>query len=186
MCDSILPAADGPAETAEAAQHFFRALRRLRLGSLSLAHVSRAENADKRPFGSAFWHNLARATWYAERAETPATNEISLGLYNRKNNVGRPGLAIGLDLRFEADRISVIRTNVADNEKLAVKLSLSQRMRHALRHGPKTLAILADELGGNVQTLHRYVLRYPNVFTRVSAPSRDGVERIALAERRSA
>jgi hypothetical protein len=185
ICDSIMPAADGPAETAEAAQHYFRALRQLRVGSLSLAHVSRAENADKRPFGSAFWHNLARATWYAERAETPVANEISVGLYNRKNNVGRPGLAVGLDLRFEEDRISVIRTNVADNEKLAVKLSLSQRMRHALKHGPKTVATLADELGGDVETLHRYVRRYPSVFTRVST-YRDGVERIALAERRSA
>ncbi len=186
ICDSIMPACDGPAETAEAAQRYFRALRRLRTGSLNIAHVSRAENADKRPFGSAFWHNLARATWYAERAETPtAEDEINVALLCRKNNMGRPGMAIGFDLRFEPDRIAITRSNVADNEQLAKKLTLVQRMRHALRRGPKTLAILAGELDGEVDTLDRYVRRYPNVFTRVSDQP-DGVTRVALLESRSA
>jgi hypothetical protein len=75
-----------------------------------------------------------------------------------------------------------------DTELVAFHLnrSLESMVAYADRkHGPKTLIVLAYELGRNVETLHRYVLRYPNVFTRVST-FRDGVDRIALVDRRSA
>jgi hypothetical protein len=188
ICDSIMPACDGPAETAEAAQRYFRALRRLRVGSMNLAHISRAEGADRRPFGSAFWHNLARATWYAERAESSLSDhEISVALYNRKNNMGRPGLAVGFDLKFEQDRIIVSRANPADNDQLAAKLSIAQRMWHALKRGPKPLEALAEELGAEVKTLERYTRdrnSKPALFTKVTGT--DGTVRVAIAERRLA
>ncbi|MGE0706166.1 MAG: hypothetical protein AB7P22_19775, partial [Vicinamibacterales bacterium] len=57
--DSVAFACDGPPEAAEVAADYFRAVRSIGIGSLHVAHVSKAENADQRPFGSAFWHNGA-------------------------------------------------------------------------------------------------------------------------------
>ena len=55
--DSVGFACDGPPEAAESALAYFRATRQLRIGGIHLAHVSKAETGDQRPFGSAFWHN---------------------------------------------------------------------------------------------------------------------------------
>jgi len=66
--DSIAFACDGPPEAAEVAGRYFRAVRSIGIGGLHVAHVSKAEDADRKPFGSAFWHNGARATWYVKRS----------------------------------------------------------------------------------------------------------------------
>ena len=55
--DSVGFACDGPPEAAESALKYFQAVRQLRIGGLHLAHVSKADTGDQRPFGSAFWHN---------------------------------------------------------------------------------------------------------------------------------
>src|SRR5688572_10760053 len=58
--DSVTFASDGPPEAAEVAGRYFRAVREIGCGSLHIAHVNRSEENDKKPFGSAFWHNGAR------------------------------------------------------------------------------------------------------------------------------
>lgn len=184
ICDSVAFACDGPPESAEVAQRYFRALRQLNVGSLNLAHVTKGENSDKRPFGSTFWFNGCRAAWYAERAEAAATDDsIHVGLFHRKFNLGRTRPAIGFEIQF-GDRITVTSANVADNEQLAGKLPLSQRMFQALRRGPMTLAALAEETGGSVETLDRYVRRHAKSYTRVEGSDR--VMRVAIVERRTA
>ena len=60
--DSIAFACDGPPEAAEVAGRYFRGLREIGVGSLHVAHITKGENADKKPFGSTFWHNGARST----------------------------------------------------------------------------------------------------------------------------
>jgi hypothetical protein len=186
ICDSISFATDGPPEAAETAQRFFRALRQLRVGSLNLAHINKGEHGDRKPFGSSFWFNGCRACWYAERAETSnADGELNLALLNRKNNLGRLQSGIGFDIQFDGDRTRIVPGDVTANAQLAAKLPLLQRMKQALRRGPKTLAALAEELDGNVDTIDRYVRRHSLVFSRVSG-SADGICRIALLERRIA
>lgn len=185
ICDSISFGCDGPPEAAETAQRYYRALRQLRVGSLNLAHITKGEHGDRRPFGSAFWFNGCRACWYAERAEVSACDdEITVGLYNRKNNLGRLHVGLGYTVRFDPDRTTIMESDIADTDQLAVKLPLLQRMKSALRGGPRTLVALADDLDGSVDTLDRYVRRHSQVFTRV--PGSDGVARIALVERRTA
>src|SRR6185369_10696077 len=89
--DSVAFASDGPPEAAEVAGRYFRAVRQIGCGSLHIAHISKAENGDQKPFGSAFWHNGARSTWFAKRAneETSGTEPLNLGLFHRKSNLGR-------------------------------------------------------------------------------------------------
>jgi hypothetical protein len=97
--------------------------------------------------------------------------------------LGKVQAAIGFDIHF-GDRIEVRGSNVADNDQLAAKLPLSQRMYHALRRGPMTLAALAEETGGAEATLDRYTRRSPNKYKRLDGV--DGVVRIGLVERRIA
>jgi len=182
VCDSVAFACDGPPESAEVAQRYFRALRQLRVGSLNLAHITKGEQGDKRPFGSTFWFNGCRACWYAERAEaSPDDDQINVGLFHRKNNLGKVQPSIGFEISF-GDRIEVRPANVADNDQLAIKLPASQRLYHALRRGPKTLAALSDDIGSSVETLERTIRRRKDTYTRVEGP--DGITRIALIEKR--
>jgi hypothetical protein len=183
ICDSVAFACDGPPESAEVVQRYFRALRQLKVGSLNLAHVTKGENSDKRPFGSTFWFNGCRAAWYAERAEAASSDEsIHVGLFHRKFNLGPTRSALGFDIEFRADRVAVTSSNVADNEQLATKLPLASRLFHALRRGPKTLAFLIEETGGTLETLERTIRRHSKTYIR--QPGSDGVTRIALVENR--
>jgi hypothetical protein len=59
----------GPPEAADSAADYFRALRTLNMGSLHIAHVTKAEGGDQKPFGSTFYHNGARSTWFVQRSE---------------------------------------------------------------------------------------------------------------------
>ena len=83
-------------ETADAAQRYFRALRQLRVGSLNLAHITKGEGNDKRPFGSTFWFNGARSVWFAQREESASrSNAIDIGLFDRNNNLGTKAVGPG-------------------------------------------------------------------------------------------
>jgi hypothetical protein len=183
--DSVGYACPGPPEAAEHAMGYFRAVRQLGIGSLHIAHVRQGENNDQRPFGSSFWHNSARMTWFVKPAATEMDrHRLSIGLFNRKANLSALRPAVGFEIAFDRDRTLLTSVNVADVQELAESLPLWQRMRSTLSQGPQTLAMLADALGANVETLDRTVRRKSGLFTRV--PGGDGVTRIALVESRVA
>ncbi len=74
------------------------------IGSLHVAHISKADGSDQKPFGSAFWHNGARATWYVKRAEGDSDEaRVTIALYNRKANLGPLRPAIGYEITFSQD-----------------------------------------------------------------------------------
>ena len=185
VVDSVAVACAGPAEASEVCTEYFRALRSLSIGSLNLAHITKAEQGDLKPFGSSFWSNLARSTWNVKLAsgEGPVS---TVGLYHRKANLSGCHPAIGYELDFSDGQTSIRRVNVADSAGLAEALPLWQRMKLAVAHQPMTVAAIANELGpkASVETIERYVRRYTKVFTRVSG--NDGVTRIALVDRRAA
>lgn len=182
ICDSISFACDGPPEAAEVAARYFQCLRQIGVGSLSLAHTNKSDDADKKPFGSAFWHNGARATWNIKRSETSGDGRsIVVGCYNRKSNLGALQRALGFRIAFDDDRIAIEPVNIASVDDLAGGLPLWQRMKDSVTHGPQTLAELAENLGAKVESLDRIVRRSKNLFTRV--PGSDGIARIALVQR---
>ncbi len=71
--DSLKPEAPG---------QYFPALRYLGRPSLTLAHVTKGDDL-RYPFGSVFWHNLARVTWSAEKIGAQGHQVI---LSHRKGN----------------------------------------------------------------------------------------------------
>ena len=178
--DSIAFACDGPPEAAEMASAYFRAVRQIGVGSLHLAHVNRSDTGDKKPFGSSFWHNGARATWNVKTADQVlGAGELSIGLFNRKANIGPLRPAVGFRITFEEDRTRFTRVDLRDVHELAPQLPLWQRMAHELREGPQTIVRLADALDAKPDSVEKAAKRKGKVFTK----SPDGVYRLALVER---
>ena len=189
VCDSVAYGTAGKTEDSEAAMAYIRALRVLKCGVLAVAHVRKdgqnPSEAEKFPFGSIFWHNSARCTWFVKESEsTLGDGPKKIGLFNRKMNLSAKLPAVGFAIEFDADRTRFSRIDVCDVNDLADSLPLWQRIREVVRHGPQTLATIASELSyANVESLDRIVRRQKNVFTKVSGP--DGIQRIALVERRA-
>jgi hypothetical protein len=166
--DSIAFACDGPPESAEIAARYFRAVRQVGGGSLHIAHITKGEGGDQKPFGSAFWHNGARSTWYVEKAESaPDGNSLDVAFHNRKSNLSRIRSPLGFQITFEEHRTVLKLKDVASNPDLAVKLSIRQRMGYLLKRGAMDPNTIAEELDEKPDTVQRTARRYKNVFTMV-------------------
>lgn len=183
--DSAGVATSGPPEAAESANEFFRALRQIGLGALILAHIPHREGGEYKPFGSVFWHNLARSTWYLKRSEADgAPGMMTVALHHRKANRGPLLPARGLDITF-GDRITITSANLAEHPDFAAKLPTWQRMLAQIRAaGPCTAAELAREIDCKVDTIQTAARRHPQLFGTMAGA--DGITRIALLERRPA
>ncbi len=179
ILDSIAFACDGPPEAAEVASRYFQALRRFgEIGSLHVAHMSKAEGADQKPFGSVFWHNGARATWYAKRAEDePGDNRISVGLYNRKANLGPLRPAVGYEISFGTGSTRIQPVDVDTVPNLSAQLSVRHRMAYLLRRGEMEVEAIAEVIDAKPDTVRRTARRYRQQFTVLPSG------RIGLVER---
>jgi hypothetical protein len=177
--DSVAFACDGPPEAAEIAGKYFRAVRQIGGGSLHVAHVSKGENADQKPFGSAFWHNGARSTWYVKQDEASAgTDVLRIGLFNRKTNLGKLRQPLGYSITFGEETTTFRRTDVAASPDLADKLSLPQKMAYLLRSGSKTMKEIADELDAKQDTVKKAVYRNQGRFIVLDDGSVGLLERV--------
>ncbi len=185
--DSVGYACDGAPESAEAALGYFQALRRLGpVGSLHLAHISKAEGADRRPFGSAFWHNSARATWFIKPSDDSAASDtLSIGVFERKRNLGRQRAPFGLEVQFTPERTTFHRVDIATVPEFASRVSINQRIASALRGGSMTREALAAELDTNPETLRRTLNRAISKGQLVRFPGPAGEEHIGLAARQA-
>jgi hypothetical protein len=82
VIDSAVAAAPGKSGApADMPTGFFQTLRRLRVGALIIGHQTKSGDATK-PFGSVFWHNSVRASWFVQ-----IKNGL-LTLTNRKDSHG--------------------------------------------------------------------------------------------------
>jgi len=176
--DSVAFACDGPPEAAEVAGRYFRAVREIGCGSLHVAHTSKADGADKKPFGSVFWANGARSTWYVQVDPASAESDIlKAGFFNRKSNLGRLSSPVAFSISFVDGRTTFSRADVADSPALAVQLSIRQRMAYLLRRGAMTPEAIAEEIEADLDTVTRTARRYRQVFTVLEGG------RLALLER---
>lgn len=163
--DSVAFACDGPPEAAEVAGRYFRSVREMGGGSLHVAHINKGDHADKKPFGSTFWHNGARATWFAKASEpSDDANTLTLGLFNRKCNLGALRHPVGFRIEFDETRTTFVRTDVRDCPDLAESMTVRQRMSSVLRHGAVGPKALADEIGAKTETVTRIARKYKGQF----------------------
>ncbi len=180
VCDSLSFGAKSPIESSESALGYQQALRECGdIGSLHIAHINRSEQGDQRPFGSTYWHNMARATWFLKRGENPPyPNEITVGLFNKKANLSAHHQPFAQRIVFTPGRIEIGPGGLESETDLVEKLSFVQKIEIALGSGPKTSVALLEECGGKSTTLDRYVRRHKDRFEQVLGS--DGIQRIRL------
>jgi hypothetical protein len=184
--DSIGFACASKPEDAEAALGYMRAVRSIGVGSLHIAHVNKSETGDRQPFGSAFWHNSARATWFLKA--TDETDRHVVGVFNRKHNVSKwPQAPFAYDVLVAGERTHFQLTDVAAaSPELARRVPLGQRIRSSLKSGAMTReAIAAEWPDERPETLRRIINREIEAGRLVRFPGTGGVEQIGLAERRA-
>jgi hypothetical protein len=180
IVDSIGFACSGPPEAAEAAQGFYRALREIGLPALCIAHVTKAESGDQRPFGSTFWHNGARSTWYVKRSDEGRPDVVRIGLFNRKANLGPRSSPLGFRVTFTEGATTFEPSGITDAADLAAKLPLVARIAESVRNGARTYVEIAEEVETTAETVRKTIdQRGKDRFVRITGP--DGITRWGLA-----
>jgi len=165
--DSIAFACDGPPEAAEVAGRYFRAVREVGVGSLHVAHVTKGDDNDKRPFGSAFWHNGARCTWNIQLAEPKPDGSFQLGLYNRKTNLGPRRRPVSFLVTFTRERTVFGPADISDAPDLGGKLSIRHRLIPLLKRGSMSVEALAEAIDERSDSVRKTLVRHPKVFVRL-------------------
>ncbi len=162
--DSIAFACDGPPEAAEVAGRYFRSVCEIGIGSLHIAHVNKSDDHDRKPFGSTFWHNGSRSTWYVQAAEPASDGVLRLGFFNRKTNLGPIRQPAGFLVKFGPERTEFLRSDVADTPDLARKLSVRQQMYRILSGGVRSPEEIAEEIEAEIETVKRTIRRNKTDF----------------------
>jgi len=158
--DSIAFACDGPPEAAEVAGRYFRATRFIGVGSLHIAHVNRSENNDQKPFGSTFWHNGARSTWFVKAVtDDRSDGTLPLGFFNRKSNLGPLKKPFGLSVHFSLNSTEIKRSELTDSPELSQRLTVKQRMSQVLIRGAMTPHEIADAIETDINNVYQVVTR---------------------------
>lgn len=181
VIDSISWACDGAPEEAASAKTFFETLRILGVGALAIAHINRLGDS-QRPFGSVYWHNGARATWFVKASDRDNQQALDVTFLNRKANLERRERPLGFRLSFEPKVTRIEKTKVSAAANTA--LTLRERIYDAVRQKPKTYAELAQQLDTDAGTIRVTVSRYPNAFY-VQTRTPDGIHRVAISTKRA-
>ncbi len=184
IMDSAAYGCQGAPESAESALDYFRALRSLgSIGHFIIAHVTKSDDGDKRPFGSSFWHNSARATWHVRRSNPDDdSDEISTLVTPRKANFGRLKPPSAYNITF-GERVTIKRASVAQREEFTPFISFAQRLYAALRTRPLTREDMISEFPDTKpDTIQRSVRRGLEKGSLISFQHTDGKEVIRLAK----
>lgn len=139
VVDSLVPACIGVEPiAAEAAQRYTAALTHIGKPCLSIAHVNRAGDMSK-PFGTAFWHNLARMTWSME-----PDGENRILTHRKANNYARLAKQ-QVQITYEYGKpVAVIERPLS--------AALSERAKDAITFlGPSSLEDILKHLNGGLE-----------------------------------
>jgi len=158
VVDSAGPACGGKPEDAETTLAYFGSLASLNITSLTLCHIPKGGDTEK-PFGSTFWHNEARRTWFLQRVQEDDSDEIDLGMTCKKVNDGKRPSPISFHITFEGEEGAVTLTTQAYDRvpELASKLPWQSRILSALTQ-PMTAQEIADDMGEDKVVLVSKVL----------------------------
>ena len=141
--DSAQPAVGGEAESAQATEEFFEALRDLRVSSIIIAHQSKPQVGltNNMPFGSTFWWNLGRSIWQIEAEGEGASGQLSVAIIHRKVNSGTKHDALGFEITFTEPRPGINDFSMIRVDKLPLA---SSDLRESLDTKPYIEATLLD------------------------------------------
>jgi len=142
-----------------------RGLRQLNVGSLSVAHVTKGGQVpigpmQQKPFGSVFYHNSFRRTYFAKQdGDSAGDDMIKIAIWNPKVNEGGQQAPFGIEIEFDEHVTTIRRCDVADIEEAAKHLPSKQRIAGALRAGAQTTVAMAEQLDMKPEAVKRALQR---------------------------
>jgi hypothetical protein len=171
--DHIAAACGGDASEQSVASRFSRALGKIGLPMLALAHITGAAVSDpeqaRKPFGSIFWENNARRTIFVMRQQEDESPIADLGLYPRKiNDGGRPApFAARLTFNDPSGPISVDPIAWGANTVLSRVRGAEHAIFDVLAR-PQTVTWIAEETNLSERHVKRVLADHPKMFVTVS------------------
>jgi len=154
---------------AATATAFYSALRRLKVTSLIITHMSKeAETKRATPFGSVYFTNLARSVFEVRKHQEEEANEIAIDLVHRKNNQGPLLPHQGFKIVFEPEKTLIKRLEVETVPEFLEKMSLKARIIALLKEGGKaSVTGIAEELDKTDAQVRAALNKYKNIFVKV-------------------
>jgi hypothetical protein len=185
IIDSAAPACGGDPSEPHTTLAFFSALKKIGLPAVIIAHVSKGSDTQK-PFGSVFWHNESRRTWFVERVQEEDSDELDVGLFCRKVNDGTKPRPIGFHVEFDgADGpVTIELGNIENTPALVDRTSAQNQVWYALRQGPMTIAELAEVVEADRKTILKVLQRGPFVAAGMRESASAGGRPASLWARR--
>ncbi len=130
LVDSVAFAVMMDPSSAEAANVYMQAIRQIGVkGSLSIAHqtkqTGKKDRGKEKPFGSIFWHNNARLSWYMQAGEVSDDGSVEIALGNRKANITQhfDNLAVTVDFGPGTDHTGHIEVSVDEPSDTGLTLA---------------------------------------------------------------
>lgn len=178
VLDHAALACGGEPEKSDSALRFYRATGKLGLPLLAIAHVTGDGERDpelvQRPFGSVFWSNGARRTWFVQRQQEQEASVANVGLYCRKVNDGSKPADFGMNVFFEEDG-GPVRVVSADL-RLTPKLNETRGDEYVIRElltRPMSYFEIAEATGKKILAVKKLMQRHPNLFERAETGTGD-------------
>jgi hypothetical protein len=166
IVDSLIAATGGEA-SAEATAKLFASLRTLKVEVLAIGHVPKTQGEGQdhaSVYGSVFNQNFARSVWEIKREQAIGEDGAILGLFNRKSNLSRLHLPIGLKVTQDQEG-ALIRYepfNLSQTIEIEKALPLANRIRNLLDSDgvPRSSKQVADELNVKQTVTQATLSRY--------------------------
>ena len=201
VIDSAAMACGGKPEDSEQTNRLFQSLRRFDRGAIVIAHETKSNTQASgpqwhdKPFGSAYWHDNARATWFVqkqqdEQGEDEAQVLLHVGVFNKKTNQGRLWKPLGWRVEItNNDQLEMIgctfaREDVRDIEGLRVSAGLRANIRRVLESGAMTTPDIARELDAKPDSIRKTCERMLRAAELVVVDQVGPALRYGLAARR--
>jgi hypothetical protein len=153
ICDSGGPACGGSPEEAQAAIAYFGAIGSLPCTTVTICHTTKATYGQKgdpeRPFGSVYWHNLARRTFFVKPDHSdPST--LRLALISKKLSNGIPrhppfGFVFSFDGEEGIGPVSCDELDYRGVTSFSSLVPLTERVELMIKQGPMQFAELMKE-----------------------------------------
>jgi hypothetical protein len=177
--DHIAAACSGDALEQSVASRFQRAVGKIGLPMLALAHITGAAASDpeqaERPFGSIFWENNARRTIFILRQQADESPVADLGLYPKKINDGGRTAPFAARITFDdpTGPITVDPMSWGNNQTFDRVRGAEFVLWNALTT-PQTVTDLADMSGFTERHVKRVLAAHPTRFVTVSGDTDGG------------
>lgn len=158
ILDSLAMAAGGQElERADSAVSFNAALRSLECTSLIIGHTPKPQEGqtERSLYGSVFFYNLCRVSWEVRRE-----GDV-VGLYQKKNNLGRKHDPIGFTMRIEDDCATITEGDLMSEPALSSALPLKDQLKQQLKQQPmQTPRELAELTGAKLSSVRAKLNAY--------------------------